>query len=363
MSVRAVQVCCLYSLVLGFAASEMAASKMVSGFDGQRLQRGRVESANFVVYASDYRLATKVSQRAEAYRKSLAIEWTGRELAPWSQKCPIEVELGGASSGETSFAFVKQANGRGYPIEWQMKIRGPYERILDSVLPHEITHTIFATHFGQPLPRWADEGACTMVEHELEKNKNHQLLMEFLHSKPSMGIPFNRMFVMRSYPRHILPLYAQGYSVAKFLIYQGGKQRFVEYIEKGLKQDDMNRGTAGGNEVTAEFYGYEDLSELQTSWIKWVGDGSNQIALTANGNQYSKIGTGKNADSTYAINSKPSQKVAALNMGGAKSTLSDQIAPSTGKDKPPLSGEPRSLDTPIYRQPKNLSQGSDQILR
>ena len=37
-------------------------------------------------------------------------------------------------------------------------------RILDSVLPHEITHTIFATHFGQPLPRWADEGACTTVD-------------------------------------------------------------------------------------------------------------------------------------------------------------------------------------------------------
>lgn len=358
MSVRLIQVCCLFSLVLGFAASEIA-----SGFDGRGQSRGRVESTNFVVYASDYRLATQVSQRAEAYRKSLAIEWTGRELAPWSQKCPIEVELGGASSGETSFAFVDQSNGRGYPIEWQMKIRGPYQRILDSVLPHEITHTIFATHFGQPLPRWADEGACTMVEHELEKNKNHQLLMEFLHSKPSMGIPFNRMFVMRSYPRQILPLYAQGYSVAKFLIYQGGKQRFVDYIGKGLKQDEMNRGTAGWNEVTAEFYGYKDLSELQTSWIKWVGDGSNKIALTTNGNQYFKIGAEKSADSTYAINSKPSQTVAALSMGGAQSTLSEQMTPSTGKDKPLEGGEPRSIDTPIYRHPKNISQGSAQILR
>jgi hypothetical protein len=60
MSVRLIQVCCLFSLVLGFAASEMA-----SGFDGRGQSRGRVESTNFVVYASDYRLATQVSQRAE----------------------------------------------------------------------------------------------------------------------------------------------------------------------------------------------------------------------------------------------------------------------------------------------------------
>lgn len=358
MSARAFQECCLYILILGFATSELA-----SGYDGPGGQRGRIESRNFIVYASDFRLASKVSQQAEAYRKSLAMEWTGRELPPWSQKCPIEVELGGSSSGETSFAFVNQADGRGYPVEWKMKIKGPYQRILDSVLPHEITHTIFATHFGQPLPRWADEGACTMVEHELEKNKNHQLLMEFLHSKPSMGIPFNQMFVMRSYPREILPLYAQGYSVAKFLIHQGGKQRFVEYIAKGLKQDEMNRGSNGWSMVTAEFYGYEDLSDLQTSWVKWVGDGSDEVVLKTIGNQYSKILSGNNSGSTFTINSQRRKKIAALNIGGAKSNLPEQIAKPSVSDQQLETREPRSVDIPIYRHRKNLSQGSKPILR
>lgn len=358
MSVRLIQVCCLCSLLLGFADSEVT-----SGFDGRGLPRGKVESENFVVYAADYRLATKVSQRAEAYRKSLAIEWTGQELPPWSQKCPIEVELGGASSGETSFAFVDQPNGRGYPIEWQMKIRGPYERVLDSVLPHEITHTIFATHFGQPLPRWADEGACTMVEHELEKNKNHQLLMEFLHSKPSMGIPFNRMFVMRSYPRQILPLYAQGYSVAKFLIFQGGKQRFVEYIGKGLKQDEMNRGSAGWSAVTREFYGYKDLSELQTSWIKWVGDGSDEFVLKTAGNQYSKMALENGSDSTYVMNPQPSEKIAALNLGRAENSIPEKTAAPMESRKSQVSNEARAFEIPIYRHPKNMSQGAKPILR
>ena len=71
-----------------------------------------------------------------------------------------------------------------------MKIQGSRERILDSVLPHEITHTIFATHFGRPLPRWADEGACTTVEHASEKAKQDKLLIQFLLT--DRGIPSTR---------------------------------------------------------------------------------------------------------------------------------------------------------------------------
>ena len=65
--------------------------------------------------------------------------------------------------------------------------------------------------------------------------------------------------------------------------------------------------------------GYKDLSELQTSWIKWVGDGSDEIALKTAGNRYLKMVSEQGSESTFAINPKPSEKVAALNMGGAKS--------------------------------------------
>ena len=61
-----------------------------------------------------------------------------------------------------------------------MSIQGSRQRILDSVLPHEVTHTIFASHFRQPLPRWADEGACTTVEHASERAKQEKMLIEFL---------------------------------------------------------------------------------------------------------------------------------------------------------------------------------------
>ena len=106
-------------------------------------------------------------------------------------RCIVGPHLG--AGGATTFTFIN-----GQPRDWHMEIQGSRERILDSVLPHEITHTIFATHFGRPLPRWADEGAATSVEHVSERTKQDQLLIQFLTS--NRGIAFNHMFAMKEYP-------------------------------------------------------------------------------------------------------------------------------------------------------------------
>lgn len=234
-----------------------------------------VRSQNFIVRAPDARLAQKVSQQAEVFRKQLALEWLGRELPPWPQPCPIEVILDPHAGGETSFAFIDHdPQGRGRPVDWQMKIYGPPDRLLDAVLPHEVTHTIFATHFGRPLPRWADEGACTTVEHVSERKKNHQMLLNFLSAKPSRGIPFNHMFRLKQYPQDILPLYAQGYSLSKFLIYQQDRRHFVEFIGRGLQYESRMPALPAWTQAVQESYQYKDLSELQLSWQAWVRAGS-----------------------------------------------------------------------------------------
>jgi hypothetical protein len=210
------------------------------------------QSTHFVVTAPDAVLARKVAQEAERFRKELAMEWLGHEIGQWEDKCPITVELSRHCGGETSFVFVTDPNSQTRPRSWEMKIFGTPERILDSVLPHEVTHTIFATHFGQPLPRWADEGACTIVEHEIERKKNHQMLIDFLHS--NRGIPFNRMFEMKQYPQDILPLYAQGHSLSKYLVMQKGKRHFLDYIAAGMEAEQRAPLLKGWNRVTENYY-------------------------------------------------------------------------------------------------------------
>jgi hypothetical protein len=216
---------------------------------------------HFIISAPTPELAQEIGQYAEKYRRDLAIEWLGRELPPWSEPCPIQANVspGLGAGGATSFMF----NGR-QPCGWRMTIQGSRERILDSVLPHEITHTIFATHFGRPLPRWADEGACTTVEHNSERRKQEQLLIQFLTS--NRGIAFNQMFAMMDYPSDMLPLYSQGYALAQFFISQGGKKKFVQYVGEGMA---TNNWTA----TTRKYYGYESLSDLQVTWVEWIRNG------------------------------------------------------------------------------------------
>lgn len=272
----------LFSLI--FAKSHADAQPyLVQRLLNRNHDQGPVESANFIVYANDRLLAARVSQEAERYRKSLAAEWLGRELPAWRQKCPIKVTIDLHPGGETSFAFVPNHQNRMTPVDWDMKIFGPPDRILDAVLPHEITHTIFATHFGRPLPRWADEGACTTVEHISEQSKNHRMLLEFLNT--SRGIPFNRMFSMKDYPADILPLYAQGFSLAKYLIFQKGKRHFLDYIDRGMQYEDKTNPVTAWNRATNEFYPFEDLSDLQLAWVAWVRNGSSKQAAAKLGNQ------------------------------------------------------------------------------
>ena len=217
---------------------------------------------NFIITAPTDEFARQVGQEAERFRKELAILWLDHELPNWAEPCPIFLQVGAnlGAGGATSFVF-----DRGEVFGWHMTIQGSPERILDSVLPHEVNHTIFASHFRRPLPRWADEGACTTVEHESERRKQQQLLVQFLQTK--RGIAFSDMYVMRDYPQDVLPLYSQGYSLCRFLIQQGGRQKFISYIGEGMRSEQWAA-------VTKRFYGIENLAQLQTSWVDWVRQGS-----------------------------------------------------------------------------------------
>ncbi|HYO25211.1 MAG TPA: hypothetical protein VEQ85_09690 [Lacipirellulaceae bacterium] len=233
-------------------------------------------TTNFTVDAPTAQLAREIGESAEAWRKSLAVEWLGQELPRWGQPCPIKASVAPnlGAGGATSFVF-----DQGQVFGWRMNVQGSRERVLDSVLPHEITHTIFATHFRQPVPRWADEGACTTVEHRSEIAKQERMLLDFLRVRPGergRGIPFDDMFVMREYPEDVLPLYAQGHSLSVFLIGQKGKREFLAYLADGMQHGDWRK-------ATRDHYGYEHLLALQNSWLDWVKAGRPELGPMASG--------------------------------------------------------------------------------
>lgn len=222
----------------------------------------RQQSANFIVETPDANFAQQVSQAAEKFRHDLAIEWLGKAMPNWSQPCVMSVQVGQnlGAGGATTFVF-----DRGEVFGWRMSIQGSPQRILDSVLPHEITHMVYASHFRQPLPRWADEGGATSVEDASERNRHRNMLNQFL--RTGRGIAFSQMFAMTEYPSDIMPLYAQGYSLAEYLIQTGGRREYIAFLGDGLKTDDWTA-------AIQQHYNMKDLSQLQNTWLAWVRQGS-----------------------------------------------------------------------------------------
>ncbi|MFO1007056.1 MAG: hypothetical protein U0929_13935 [Planctomycetaceae bacterium] len=235
---------------------------------------------NFVAHAADPQVAEQVARTAEYFRKILAEEWTGEVLPNWSTPCPIQVTVGSmGASGSTTFTF---ENGQVH--SWDMRVRGTLERVLDSVVPHEVCHTIFASKFRRPLPRWADEGAATLVEHPSERLRQVDLLNRVFGRRQQM--PLQTLFEIREYPSNpedLYTLYAEGYSLAEFLVQRtgsDGKRVYLDFLADAL--------SGGWEKAVQKHYDYNSVSALEQDWGKWVMAGSPNLPRDA---QYALNGT------------------------------------------------------------------------
>ena len=221
---------------------------------------------NFTVQARTPDLARRVGEAAEVYRKELALEWTGQVMPNWTRPCPIKVTDGDiGAGGSTTFTFDK-----GQVFGWRMNVQGTVERILDSVLPHEVSHTIFASYFRRPLPRWADEGAATLVEHESEKARQTKLLNQVI--KTRKRIPLSRLLAMTEYPERmqdVLTLYAEGYALADLLVQKRGKATYLKVLDTAHR--------SGWETALRKHYGYDSVAALEKEWTGWVMAGSPTI--------------------------------------------------------------------------------------
>ncbi len=234
----------------------------VLGAEGEFDRDGSYKTANFRVVASSRDLSEKFGDLAEHYRREKAIEWLGREMPTWPQRCPLRIEINlKQSGGATTFTFGAGASGRSSVLSQEMKIWGETKQLLYSVLPHEVTHTVLAQHFGQAVPRWADEGGSVLSENEDEWFNHDIRCREILNA--NRGIPLRILFTMKEYPRDMIVVYAQGYSVCDYLINQhGGRKKFLEFVGMGMKKDNRNWEAA-----VREFYGFESADDLQEKWI------------------------------------------------------------------------------------------------
>lgn len=224
---------------------------------------------NFVVQAPTPEFAKQVGEAAEIYRRELAVEWLGKPLpGNWKNPCPITVTVGAmGAGGKTTFNFQS-----GEVYGWNMEIQGSEQRILDSVLPHEINHTIFASYFRRPLPRWADEGAASLIEHDSERNRLREIHSRVMGTRRK--IVLKSLLEMKQYPhdqQDVLTLYAEGHSLADFLIQRSGKPHYIRLMAMAHEK--------GWEPALKSLYGFNTVDILEKDWDQWVMAGSPKLNI------------------------------------------------------------------------------------
>jgi hypothetical protein len=163
----------------------------------------------------------------------------------------------GGSGGATSFAF-----DNGQILDQKMHIEGTLERLLASVLPHEVTHTVFAFHFRQPVPRWADEGGSVLSEDDIERRRHDRLVRNILNNRRAM--PLRRLFSLRDYPPDVMVLYAEGFSVSDFLVSRSSRPAFLNFLADGMR--------SGWDGAVQQHYSFRSVEELEQAWLQHLRD-------------------------------------------------------------------------------------------
>jgi hypothetical protein len=228
-------------------------------------------STNFVVEAPTPQIAQQVTQYAEQYRREKAQLWLGREMPTWPQPLPIRVTVTmGGAGGATSFAF-----DNGQILHQQMHIEGSLERLLNSVLPHEVTHTVFAHHFRCPVPRWADEGGAVLSEDDIERDRHDKMVRQILNS--GRAIPLRRLLSLREYPNEVMALYAEGFSVTSFLVGRSSRPAFLNFVGDGMRR--------GWDAALQTHYQIRNVEELEQAWLTHLRNTRRQPAQLASNTQ------------------------------------------------------------------------------
>jgi hypothetical protein len=218
---------------------------------------------NFHVIAANPEVCKQVGQWAEHYRKEKAVLWLGREMPNWREPIPLRVNVTmDPPSGETEFTF-----GTGGVTSQRMQIRGPLDRLIYSVLPHEITHTIFAYHFKSPVPRWADEGGSVLSEDDTERDRHDKLVRDILNK--NRQVPMRTLMGVKEYHQtQVMCLYAQGYSVSDYLVKRGNRQHFLSFVGYGMQY--------GWDHASKSHFGHNTVEELEQAWLKHLRDSKGQ---------------------------------------------------------------------------------------
>ncbi|MCA9004554.1 MAG: hypothetical protein KDA70_04705, partial [Planctomycetaceae bacterium] len=110
--------------------------------------------------------------------------------------------------------------------------------------------------------------------HESERQRQRLLNRQVMGT--NKRIPLRNLLSMTEYPsemQQVLTLYAEGYSLADYLLQTGGKKRYLMFLEDAHKN--------GWDEAIAKMYKIKNVEALEQRWGSWIMAGSPSLNLPA----------------------------------------------------------------------------------
>ena len=101
------------------------------------------------------------------------------------------------------------------------------------------------------------------MEHASEQQHQVDLVDRLMHQ--GRRIPLRMLLNIAEYPRdmeQVMALYAEGYSLSRYLIQLGGRQKFLRFL------DDAHRRS--WNQAIQSFYERTSIEQLEADWSRWV---------------------------------------------------------------------------------------------
>jgi hypothetical protein len=232
-----------------------------------RLGNWKIQTtANFRILFDDPSLADRVAALAETLRDEQYQKWTGSPPPrKWSPVCDIYLypnrttyqKRTGQPDECHGFSTIGHEGGK--VVSRRLNLHADQDQLIESVLPHELTHIVLADLFldARP-PLWAGEGLAALSESDVDQASRLALLGSAIGS----GELFHLSELMADqHPagNHWELYCAQSSSVARFLIDRATPARFIDFL-RGCKSSSLES-------ELSRLYGITSLDELERLWL------------------------------------------------------------------------------------------------
>lgn len=230
-----------------------------------------IETTNFRIYHRNAKYAEEIATHAERDRQVSYAKWfPGEAVTSWTPACEIYLyptarEYGIATNSSPQSPGQTTWIPQGGKIVRKIHLSCEYPDIRDAVLPHEMTHAVFAGRFEQPLPRWADEGMAVLTE---PRNRQDDHLVNLVRAHRSGGIySCAQLMSMSDYPRdgRIREFYAESVGLCRYLVEEhGGGPKLIEFMRLALR-------TRSYDFALQQIYGIQNFAELERGFQQYLG--------------------------------------------------------------------------------------------